>query len=598
MSALLQHNIPSIREYNRSYLPSHERDDQGEIKLRKPLKSKETKSSIRLSFDNYFAKEGSEGPKMVHIDKNYVTRPLSGDLDFKELFQEAISARTGLSFVKTADTSSEWTPNLLAEAILKVDPKGRGVDVRTVQNWFQDNDKGISSENIVCLARVFGLGDPDAIAAWRRELRSANKRLASKRKARREIDCKTVADENDKDSSSDRKDGSQNERSSLAGLSEKLFTSTDGLSIAIFVWAGYFLLCLMSFVFENHDLTYAARPNLNKQVGFFWSLSWPIECLFLYPTSFLLIANLVSFWKRERRAMAQSIEQQGTWNELIFGLRIPFWLAAIVAFVVVFIAQWGGVYLLGLTQTDTPDLVDWILVAKLRPDIVSIWEALLVSLFAFLYSGLIYWFYFTGLLLLFAISDDFSRKAKSLDPNFDCCSVEFVSDKLQRVIFRCTVIGILAATAIQLNAIYLKSDGETSLGWLASDFLAGLGSHITNWGFLGQSSASSLTSSMLLLLHVALYGLCMTKVRSAMRAFQFQSFGAERSVRKDCTERWHIIHDPLLRQFCVLGILFLNFIFLGKFVGFTLLLFASLLIAVAGVCWSEKGSELYPEMNK
>ena len=196
---------------------------------------------------------------MVHIDKSCVTRPLSGDLDFKELFHEAVSARAGLPFVKGADTSSEWTPTLLAEAILAVDPNGRGVDVRTVQNWFQDNDKGISSENIVCLARVFGMGDPDAIAAWRKELRSANKRLASKRKARREINSKTAAEENDNGtgSSSDRKkDRSQSERSNLAELSEKLFTSTDGLSIAIFVWAGFFLLCLMSFVIGNHDLTY------------------------------------------------------------------------------------------------------------------------------------------------------------------------------------------------------------------------------------------------------------------------------------------------------------------------------------------------------
>ena len=188
--------------------------------------------------------------------------------------------------------------------------------------------------------------------------------------------------------------------------------------------------------------------------------------------------------------MAQSIEQHGTWNELIYGLRFPFWLAAIVAFVVVFAAQWGGVYLLGLTQRDAPDFVDWILVATLRPDIVSFWEALLVSLFAFFYSGLIYWFYFTGLLLQFAISDDYYRKAKSLDPNFDYCCFEFVGKNIQRSIFRCTVIGILAATAIQLNAIYLKSDGETSLGWLASDFLAGMGSHTTNWGFLGQSAYS------------------------------------------------------------------------------------------------------------
>ena len=37
--------------------------------------------------------------------------------------------------------------------------------------------------------------------------------------------------------------------------------------------------------------------------------------------------------------MAQSKEKQGTWNELIYGLRFPFWLAAIVAFVVVFLGS-------------------------------------------------------------------------------------------------------------------------------------------------------------------------------------------------------------------------------------------------------------------
>jgi hypothetical protein len=598
---LLQQKIPVKREHIRGYVLTHERNDQGEIELRKPLESKETKTPIRLSFDNHFAKQGSEGTVMAHIDKNCVTRPPSGDFDFKELFQVAISARAGLSIARTADTNSEWTPNLLAEAILAVDPNGRGVDVRTVQNWFQDNDKGISSENIVCLARVFGNGDPDAIAAWRKELRSASKRLASKRKARREIEWNTAADENDNGTGSAtnrKKDGSNDERSSLAGLSEKLFTSADGLSIAVFVWAGFFLLCLMSFVIENHDVTYMAGPDLAKQVGFFWSLSWPIECLFLYPTSFLLIAHLVSFWKREAPVMVQSIERQGTWSELIYGLRFPFWLAAIVAFVVVFAVQWGGVYLLGLTQRDTPDLVDWILVARIRPDIVSFWEALMVSFFAFLYSGLIYWFYFTGLLLLFAISDDYSRNAKSLGQNFDCYAAKLAGEKLQTAIFRCTVIGMLAATAIQLNAIYLKSNGETSLGWLASDFLAGLGLHTTNWDFLGQSSASSLTSSMLLLLHMALYGLCSIKVRSAMRAFQSQSTTAKRLVGEDSTKRRRAFHDPLVRHICVLGILCLNFSLLGKFVGFTILLFASLLIAVASICWPERGSELHPKTNK
>ena len=527
---------------------------------------------------------------MIHIDENFVTWPVNGDLDFKELFQEAISARAGLSLVKPADKSSEWTPSLLAEALSLADPRGHGVDVRTVQNWFQDNDKGISSENIMCLARVFGSGDPNAVAAWRTELRAANKRLVSKRRKGRKSngELKTVLEATGVDSASNRKQRSQKEKNGLARLSEKTFTSSDGFGIAMLVWAGFFLLCLMSFIVQNHDITYPARLGLNKQVGFFWSLSWPIECLFLYPTSFLLIAPLVSFWKRESCQMVQSVAQRSAWDAEINSLRLLFWVAAIVAFVFVFAVQWAGVYLLGLTHKDAPDLVDWILVAHLRPDVVSLRGAFLVSLFAFLYSGLIYWFYFTGLLLLFAVSDDYYKRATSTDPKIDGSIIEIAGKKIQRAIFNCTVIGMLVANVIQLNAIYLKSDGETSLSWLANDSLAGLGLHAGNWALLDQSSVSSLTSSILLLLHFALFGVCTAKVRSATRASQAGSLMTERTVGEGRTGRRHILHDPLTRQICILGLLCLNFGLLGQFVGFTLLLFVTVVFAALGICWLEK----------
>lgn len=536
---------------------------------------------------------------MVHIDENHVARPLSGDLDFKELFQEAISARVGLSMLKSGHSASDWTPGLLAEAIAQTDPKGREVDVRTVQNWFQDNDKGISSENIICLARVFGSGDPDAIAAWRTELRAANKRLASRRRTRRKnggtpetFEKTAVAGP-----SSDRNGGAHTKRGNLAELSERILTSSDGIGISMVVWAGYFLMCLMSFVVEIHDITYSAGPGLDKQVGFFGSLSWPIECLFLYPAMFLLIAHFVSFWKRQRQTMSQSGVQQSTWGELLYSMRLPFWVAAFVAFVLVFAVQWGGVYLLGLTQKDAPGLVDWILVAWLRPDVVSSLEALTVSFIAFFYSGLIYWFYFTGLILLFAAIHDFCRRVTSPEAKLELDLVGGTGDKLQMVIFRCTVIGILAATVIQLNAIYLKSDGGTSLGWLAGDFLAGLGYDAERWAFLDQSSVSALTSSMLLLLHVAFFGVCTAKVRSALRAIDTQEIAAGRQIALASSERGSFGYNRLLKQLCVLGLLCTNFILLGRFVGFTLLLSTSLLISLAATCWSGRGARMRPSLG-
>lgn len=233
-----------------------------------------------------------------------------------------------------------------------------------------------------------------------------------KRRAHREITRSIAPIENDKGprTSPKKRQGPQDGQRSLARLSERLFTSFDGFSISMLVWAGFFLLCLATFIVGNHDLLYPAGPDLDKQVGFFWSLSWPIECLLLYPASFLLIANLVSFWRRESQAVLSSEVGQGAWNSLIHSMRLPFWVAAIVAFVFIFGVQWGGVYLTGLKQADGPDLVDWILVTRVRPDVVTSSEALSVSLLAFFYSGMIYWFYFIGLLLLFAVTEDFDRR--------------------------------------------------------------------------------------------------------------------------------------------------------------------------------------------
>ena len=350
------------------------------------------------------------------------------------------------------------------------------------------------------------------------------------------------------------------------------------------------MLCLAAFIAKNHDITYPAGPSLDKQVGFFWSLSWSIECLLLYPTSFLLISNLVSFWKRKSQTAVQFEGEKSTWNDLMDSLRFPFWVAASVAFVLVFVVQWGGVYLVGLTHTDAPELIDWLLVAHVRPDVITMSEALFVSLLAFSYSGLVYWFYFVGLLLLFAVTEDFHRRATSPDADFENNFFERTGEKLQRCIYLSTVIGIFVATAIHLNAVYLKSDGETSLSWLANDFATILNPDAKSWALLEQSSVSSLTSSILLLLHLALFGVCTIKVRSGLRACQTRNLPSGRFYAVTSTEREPIKNDPLVRQICILGLLCLTFGSIGQFVGFTALLFASLLITVANIYWSERGS--------
>ena len=63
-----------------------------------------------------------------------------------------------------------WTPESLAEAISVIDGNREGVELPSVQIWFQDNDNGISNAHIRWLARVLGCGDPEATSAWQAEL--------------------------------------------------------------------------------------------------------------------------------------------------------------------------------------------------------------------------------------------------------------------------------------------------------------------------------------------------------------------------------------------------------------------------------------------
>ena len=76
-----------------------------------------------------------------------------------------------------------WTADLLVEEISAIDVNRDGIELRTVQVWFQDNDHGISSTNIRWLARIFGCNDPEAASLWQAELTAAKERLTNERTA-------------------------------------------------------------------------------------------------------------------------------------------------------------------------------------------------------------------------------------------------------------------------------------------------------------------------------------------------------------------------------------------------------------------------------
>jgi hypothetical protein len=77
----------------------------------------------------------------------YFLTPQKECADFKELFKKLTSASAGRPVDREGFTQGPWTADLLAEAITRIDANGTGIDLRTVQLWFQDNDKGISPDN-------------------------------------------------------------------------------------------------------------------------------------------------------------------------------------------------------------------------------------------------------------------------------------------------------------------------------------------------------------------------------------------------------------------------------------------------------------------
>ena len=93
------------------------------------------------------------------------------------------TAGVGRPVDKDGFPEGPWKPDLLAAAISQIDTNPAGIELRTVQLWFENNDKGISANNIRWLARVLGCNDPEAASAWQNELSAAQSRLVSKRRA-------------------------------------------------------------------------------------------------------------------------------------------------------------------------------------------------------------------------------------------------------------------------------------------------------------------------------------------------------------------------------------------------------------------------------
>ena len=207
----------------------------------------------------------------------YFVPPVEERGDIKALLRRLAAAGAGRPADRNGFPEGPWTPELIADAISALDANRSGIDLRTVQLWFQDNGKGISSENIRWLARIFGCDDPKATSKWQAELTAANRRLKASRRERRSADIRPARPTSDMDQSAKKNPLTEvgqrrptkqpNNHFSLAKSTEALLSGRSALTLPTMIWAGSAILALLAYFIGTHSITYTPEADLEKQVG-------------------------------------------------------------------------------------------------------------------------------------------------------------------------------------------------------------------------------------------------------------------------------------------------------------------------------------------
>ncbi|MFZ7093580.1 RcgA family putative transporter [Primorskyibacter sp. 2E233] len=513
---------------------------------------------------------------MILNGKKYLPPP-DLDLGLKELFRQAVSFGTGRPVDKDGLPDGPWTPQLLAEEISMLDANCSGVDLRTVQLWFQDNVKGISASNIRWLARIFGCGDPDATSRWQVALGAAQNRLVVERRKRRHKPDDTVSTGCNEVLPSDGHVAApeQVRRSGIVHLSESMFLGGNPLCAIVVLWACQALLIFASYIVGSHIVTYSPVDGASKQVGLLWSPNWLLDRLLWLPIMILLASDLIQRWRDEwRPALAVQQEQLDSntdWARKLEAYGTAFWAILIASVGIVFLVQWYGAYLRPLLRNDVGDrVVDWLLVATVRPEAVEISEAIVVSGFANLVSGGAYWLLFTGLLMIFILVSDFAAICRVQDRPHNNDVIRHatkVGARIARRVFCYSVMAILIATQIKLVALYLMTDTSHIVSWLVGDASAFFGFRTFEWNWLDKAPSASITSFFVLFVPCFVYAICAIRIRGTLGMLATQESLEEANI-------------PWWEFNAIIVLLVINFWSLGQFDGFSVLLCFSVAFAL------------------
>lgn len=403
----------------------------------------------------------------------YIISPPDDEMEFQELFDMIVILGAGRPLGRDGGAISAWTPYLLTEAISNLEGNLRGVDLRAVQLWFQDNGKGIGHKNIGWLSIIVGCGDPIVTAEWRLKLSTTHRKMKNNDQLKRQdaIKQKSQSGTPNPETKKTVVKAKKTQGFCLAIWTEALF-SRSSLDLPATIFAGAVGLGISSYILGIHDLTISNSDKILKQLGFIWAPNWTLLFVFFMPLFFAVINELLVFWKEEGRLKfldeADQAGSDGSWPQRVESSSLTYWTAFVLCVGFAGIFQWVGIRFLPLTSGGTRFAIDWGTLALVSPDIISVTQALVFTGVAYLYMCLCFYLFFAGLIILYTMVNDV-WVIGSHSEVISKSEADGIGLRVLRGVYRCTILGILVAICMKAQSFYVTSSATNIVDWLSRD---------------------------------------------------------------------------------------------------------------------------------
>jgi len=531
-----------------------------------------------------------EAHKILVENGKYYVAPQQETANFKVLFARLAAEGAGRPVALDGVPDGPWTPELLTNAICGINANRSGIELRTVQVWFQDNDNGISAENIRWLSRIFGCNDPEAASQWQAELTAAKERLASERRAKRQLTHDPNPQGPPSNEEMNKPDVTVFENTvsqtkpapaSLAEKTEWILSGSGSMNLLISYWLVFCGLGFLNYVLGTLSVTYSPIEGLDKQVGFIWAPTLTVLPLIALPAYIYFVGNLNTYWKRVGRGKCTSqaattiaMHRNVAWYAKVNDFSFSFWAIALFCFFFVCCFQWFGIYLPAFLSGDTNGVqIDRYLVTLVRPEVISIPEAMVLAAIGYLYTASYIGVFMFGLLFLVIVAFDFHDICTTLHLEGGSVDRPQIRREGQKIVwgsFRVAVLGLWLALLIKLQVTYLSSDAKDTLSWLVTDALSVFGKGETRNGWLDNTSITHFTTFLMVVVTVTIFIFTIMKVQSVFERLSI--YGPEYSIVRGGRE--------VVKMFLVIALLSMNLMLVGRFDGFSLLLVVSTLASM------------------